>query len=163
MRRLLIGGALAALLFGASVPAALAVSPEQGSFDVVQNYTTDDICPFEVTVRSTVTGHFQAFFDQAGNNVSYMEHDVFVDTLSANGKTLLGEPVRTNFQFSADASGITKWISTGAVERVMLPDGTMFWSAGRFDWLAHPGVNFTITPDNGRSGNVAAFCAALAP
>jgi hypothetical protein len=55
----------------------------------------------------------------------------------------------------------------GGVERVLLPDGTLFWSAGRFDWLAHfgdnPELTFTLTPDHGRSGNVDAFCAALAP
>ena len=57
---------------------------------------------------------------------------------------------------------VTHVYASGLVERVPLPDGTVFLSAGRLDFAAHPGSEFRIVPDVGRSGNVAAFCAALA-
>jgi hypothetical protein len=44
-----------------------------------------------------------------------------------------------------------------------LPDGSIFLSAGRIDFVGHPGEPFILTPDTGRAGNLAAFCAALAP
>jgi len=48
------------------------------------------------------------------------------------------------------------------VSRVPLPDGSVFFSAGRADFTVHPGVTFLISPDMGNPGNIAAFCAALA-
>jgi hypothetical protein len=62
-----------------------------------------------------------------------------------------------------DNGTFTHIFSNGLVERVPLPDGTLFVSAGRLDWINHPTASFLLTPDIGRSGNVAAFCAALSP
>ena len=42
-----------------------------------------------------------------------------------------------------------------------LPDGKTFQSAGRLEFVARGGL-FALTPDTGHSGDVAAFCAALA-
>jgi hypothetical protein len=63
-----------------------------------------------------------------------------------------------------DSSGyITNEIADGLVERVVLPDGSLFLSAGRADFIDHPGVIFLLTPDHGTPADVAAFCAALSP
>ncbi len=50
---------------------------------------------------------------------------------------------------------------SGAVEKVPLPDGGLFITAGRIDWTLHTDQDVVIVPDIGHSGNVAAFCAAL--
>jgi hypothetical protein len=50
----------------------------------------------------------------------------------------------------------------GLVEKVWLPDGSLFISAGRIDWMTHPGM-FVLSADKGYPGNIAGFCAALAP
>ncbi len=63
------------------------------------------------------------------------------------------------YEFDADFNLVSA-IARGGIMRVPLPDGSVFWSAGRFDFLANS-ATFTITPDAGRSGNVEAFCAAL--
>jgi hypothetical protein len=57
----------------------------------------------------------------------------------------------------------TAVVATGVAEKIPLPDGTLFVSAGYVDFLDHPGVSFILSPDRGNPGNVAAFCAALAP
>jgi len=63
-----------------------------------------------------------------------------------------------------DSSGnITHIYADGVGEKIPLPDGTLFISAGRLDFADHPGVNFTLSPDHGHTGNLAAFIAALSP
>jgi hypothetical protein len=57
---------------------------------------------------------------------------------------------------------VTHVFASGVVEKILLPDGTFFISAGRLDFLGHPGATFVLSPDVGNSGNVDAFCAALA-
>jgi hypothetical protein len=47
------------------------------------------------------------------------------------------------------------------LERVRLPDGSLFISAGRVDFTGN-GPDFIVTPDNGATVNLAGFCAALA-
>ncbi|MGZ6265642.1 MAG: hypothetical protein ACXWN4_01880 [Candidatus Limnocylindrales bacterium] len=84
------------------------------------------------------------------------------DTFSANGKTLTGTPFTFNIEARFDSDGNLKSLTAaGVVERVQLPDGSTFFSAGRVDYLAHPDVQFILTPDEGHSGDVPAFCAAL--
>jgi hypothetical protein len=63
--------------------------------------------------------------------------------------------------FDADGN-VTHVYSSGLVAKTRLPDGSMFVSAGRLDFVARD-ANFVLTPDVGTSGNIAGFCAALAP
>jgi hypothetical protein len=86
------------------------------------------------------------------------------DTFTANGKTLVSEPYSIDARWFVDSNGnLTKYVSTGPVERVWLPDGSLFNSAGRIIWLGPNNPPPLIVPDVGHSGNVAGFCAALAP
>jgi len=102
------------------------------------------------------------FFDQNGVLAHGVANTVEQDTFSANGVTLVGDPFHNIQQFVTDSNGnITHVYETGVLERVPLPDGSVFMSAGRLDFSLH-GSNFVMTPDNGKSGDVAAFCAALA-
>ena len=109
-------------------------------------------------------GSGQDFYDQ--NGVLVREHDNLVeqDTFSANGKSLTGVLFTFNLDFIIDSDGnATHAYATGVAERVQLPDGSWFVSAGRLDFAAHGFPDFIITPDHGGAVNLAGFCAALAP
>jgi hypothetical protein len=83
------------------------------------------------------------------------------DTSIANGKSITGEPYTTNVEILLDSTGaITNIDAAGVVEKLALPSGAIFLSAGRI-FLQHPGVTFLLSPDVEHSGDVAAFCAAL--
>jgi len=62
--------------------------------------------------------------------------------------------------FNSDGNN-TDVFTDGVLERVRLPDGGLFISAGRVDFTGN-GPDFTVTPDNGATVNLAGFCAALA-
>jgi hypothetical protein len=51
--------------------------------------------------------------------------------------------------------------ANGLVEKVPLPGGGLFITAGRVDFAAHGFPQFLITPDVGAAVNLAGFCAAL--
>jgi hypothetical protein len=163
LRRLLIVGAaaLGAAVFASS---AAAVAPVTSSGTFTQTQVADDLCPFAVTIVSTITYRETDFYDQAGKQTMALIHVVEQDVFSANGKALTGIPFTFELQFLLDSAGnFTNVFASGVVEKVPLPDGSVFLSAGRLDFAARPNSGFALTPDVGRSGNVAGFCAALAP
>jgi hypothetical protein len=157
-------------LFAAAVVAAVFASvasadrPEMFQFEFTNTGTLTGVCPFDITVESTVSGTGEDFFDKTGALIR--EHDTIVeqDTFSANGKSLTGIPFTFNLQFVVDSSGdLTHVYATGVAERVPLPDGSFFISAGRLDFAAHGFPDFILTPDQGGTVNLAGFCAALSP
>jgi hypothetical protein len=115
-----------------------------------------------VTITATVVGTETTFYDQSGQVTRIQVHLVEQDVFTANGQTLMGLPYTFNIQVLFEDGELTHVYASGLVARVPLPDGTVFLSAGRLDFAAHPGSDFRIVPDVGRSGDVAAFCAALA-
>jgi len=122
------------------------------------------VCAFDVNVDSVVTGFEIDYFDKDGNLVRAEVHQVEQDTFSANGKTLTGLPFTFNLHVRFDENGdATAVVATGVAEKIILPDGSLFVSAGWLDFADHPGVGFVISPDRGNPGNIAGFCAALAP
>ena len=127
-----------------------------------------DLCPFSINVDSTFNGHALDFVDKNGVVVNTRIHVVEQDTFTANGKTLVGLPFTFNIEMFFDSDGnMTGFLADGVLERVPLPDGKMFVSAGRLDAFAylldHPDAVFILTPDKGNPGNLAGFCAALSP
>lgn len=154
----------AAVVTAVFAPAAGAAAPDHFQFQFTNTGTLTGACPFDITVDSTVRGSGQDFYDQ--NGVLVREHDNLVeqDTFSANGKSLTGVPFTFNLDFIIDSDGnATHAYATGVAERVQLPDGSWFVSAGRLDFAAHGFPDFIITPDHGGAVNLAGFCAALAP
>jgi hypothetical protein len=147
------------------VPAAAAAQPIKTPFSgVTFSSVLSGVCTFDVNVDATVSGFEIDFFDQNGNITEAYVHQVEQDTFTANGKTLTGIPYTLNLDVLFDSSGnITHVFSNGLVEKIPLPDGTLFVSSGRVDFVDHPGVTFVLSPDVGNPGNVAGFCAALAP
>ena len=103
-------------------------------------------------------------FDQNGALTRIYIHATEQDTFTANGKTLVGLPYTTNTQLLFDSNGnLIHQYSEGNIEKIPLPDGTLFISAGRLDFEDHPNADFLLSPDKGNQGNLAALIAALSP
>jgi hypothetical protein len=131
--------------------------PQQAEFD----YTVTDICSFPIDVHASLTGTATLLFNKDGS-VRVVFHANEVDTFSANGKSIQTEPYTYNLHVLFDPAGnLIQNTQAGVVVRMWLPDGTLFISAGRVDALNVTG--YLISPDSGHTGNIDAFCAALAP
>jgi hypothetical protein len=150
-------------VMGVYANSAAAVRPTRMAIDETVVTVVNDLCGFPVTVTSTQVGVETTFYDQNGTVTRIQAHAVEQDVFTANGQSLTGLPYTFNVRVLFEDGELTHVYASGLVSRVPLPDGTMFLSAGRLDFAAHPGAEFLIVPDVGRSGNVAAFCAALAP
>jgi hypothetical protein len=123
-----------------------------------------DVCPFPVSVEGDSPGTVRDYFDESGALTRIEVHATEQDTFTANGKSLTGEPYTFNIRILFDSSGaIAQFVFAGVVERVVLPDGSLFLAAGLVDFAAHGFPEALIAPDKGTSGNVEGFCAALSP
>jgi hypothetical protein len=160
MRRTALGATLVALCLGAFAESA-AAAPQKGVWD--NSFTNDpvSICPFTVYATGHQTGQVINFFDKSGALTRTQIHATEQLTLSANGRTLTAEPIHINLFVDWGPNGELEHVYlAGVVARIPLPNGTTFLSAGRLDFIAR-GVDFAVTPDVGRSGDVGALCAAL--
>jgi hypothetical protein len=152
------------VLGAASVVAtyALAGPPTKQPFRDTFTQTVTGICGFPLEVTLSVRGTETDFFDQAGELVSVHLHVTEQDTFSANGKTVTGEPFTFTIFISLENGEATAVLARGVAEKIRLPDGKLFLSAGVIDFLAQ-NVPFSIRTDHGRTGDINAFCAALSP
>lgn len=158
----LVGLFVALLSAGALAGTASAATPVRMPFDITGiPATLSGVCSFDVSVLSNEQGTTIVWFDANGVPTHVVQPTTEQDTFSANGKTVTGLPYTFELNVLFDASGNPTHIySSGEVERIVLPDGTLFLSAGRTDFINHPG-GFVISPDEGHPGDVAALCAAL--
>jgi hypothetical protein len=162
LRLLVLLSLLALSATGVLAHPAAAVEPTREPIDITDTFVVEDICSFPVTITATLVGTETTFYDQSGEVTRVQIHVVEQDVFTANGETLTGLPYTFNIQILFEDGEEAHVYASGIVARVPLPDGTVFLSAGRLDFAAHPGSEFRIVPDVGRSGDVAAFCAALA-
>ena len=166
MRRLLFIVAAAVLGAAAFAQSAAAVAPIREDFTFTDATTVlTDVCSFPVTVVFSGTGTETDFFDENGNLTRVQIHQVEQDVFTANGETLVGLPYTFNLQvlFDRESGEVTHVFANGVASRVPLPGGDFFLTAGRVDFIAHPGADFLLQPDVGAQGNIAGFCAALSP
>ncbi len=154
--------AVSAAIF--ALPAA-ATAPVKYSFTFPFTIVLTDICSFPITLDSTINATEIDYFDQSGTTLIRWDwHAEQQDTFTANGKTLVGLPYHYHLETLLDSNGnMTHQFGSGLFEKVPLPDGSLFIGAGRADFAAHPGVLIILSPDKGNPGNLAGFCAALAP
>jgi hypothetical protein len=103
------------------------------------------------------------YFDKHGALIRVFDHFTGVDIPSANGKVLTGLPITDNVEWILENGEGTHEFSHGMMEKVILPDGTLFFSVGWLDVMLFSAQGGFVTVDRGLSGDVAAFCAALAP
>jgi hypothetical protein len=155
---------IAVAVLGAAVLATYAAAgpPTKVSFDAPFTDTVSGICSFPLGVAGSFRGTETDFFDQSGELVRADLHVVEQDTWSANGKTLTGEPFTFNIFVSFEDGQVTALLARGVAEKIPLPDGKLFISAGVVDFLAQ-GVPFTLRTDLGVTGDIDALCAALSP
>ena len=141
----------------AASPAA-ADSPTHG-MDIFTGYLEyTDGCTFTIYEKYTQNYTYTDFFDKNGTWTWTIAHITEVSTYTANGKTLISLPYKYEWKIVADSNGnLTHLYMMGVQLKVPLPDGSVFFSAGRLDWL-NP-----TTPLKGTTKNLAGFCAALAP
>ena len=153
---------IAVAVLGAAVLATYAAAgpPTKVSFDAPFTDTVSGICSFPLGVAGSFRGTETDFFDQSGELVRADLHVVEQDTWSANGKTPTGEPFTFNIFVSFEDGQVTALLARGVAEKIPLPDGKLFLSAGVIDFLVQ-GVPISIRTDHGVTGDVDAFCAAL--
>lgn len=154
----LVAVAAAAAIF---VPAAAASPPDKftGSFSATSVLTEG--CPFPITVDSTGTFTEIDYFDASGALTRVYVHVVEQDTFTAKN-SLTGVPFTFNIEILFDSSGeVTQALASGIVEKVPLPSGGLFITAGLVDFIARGNPPFILTPDVGATVNLDAFCAAL--
>jgi hypothetical protein len=123
-----------------------------------------DVCSFPITVDSSANITEIDYFSNDGALTRAYLHVVEQDTFSANGKSLTGVPFTFNIEALFDDNGdVVHAFADGIVEKVRLPDGSLFLTSGRVDFVAHGNPPFILTPDVGATVNLDGFCAALSP
>jgi hypothetical protein len=117
-----------------------------------------DLCAFPVTEQSTVNGTLTIF--TVANRTQAAFRGTEQDVLSANGVSLMGLPYHADVTAPVESDGSFGLLTThGVQQKVLLPDGSFFISAGR-GVAADGGV--VIIPQRGGSVNLDRLCAALA-
>lgn len=158
----LIAAATAALSW-LPMTTATASTPSVTTFHFVPPVDTlTGLCSFPVLLNATLDGTRTDHVDANGNPTFSDFHSIEQDVLSANGVTLTATPYVNQQKWIYDSSGnIVHIYAVGVIERIPLPDGETFLSAGRTDQINRDNPA-ALTPDVGRSGDVASLCAALA-
>ncbi len=153
-----------ALLLASS---ACATPPSRLSYEFTASGTLTGLAEFDIQVDSVCQNTETQYFDKSGALTRIYIHIVEQDTFTAlveNGKTLMNEPYAFSVQMDFDEDGnITNWFTEGNQGKVPLPNGKLFKSAGRTDWMNHPGVGFVLWPDKGACVNLDGFIEALSP
>jgi hypothetical protein len=146
-----------------SAGTAYGAKPLVDHFEQTNVSVLTDVCSFPVMVSAHGDVTVRVHFDSQGRVTAIEAHVTETDTFSANGNTLVGLPYPALDRLTFDSQGnITSEKVSGIIERVRLPNGKLFISAGLFhpDFTSEGG--FTLVPDHGHSGDVGALCAALA-
>ena len=155
---------VAAVVLAVFVPTAAADQPIISQKTSSLTTTLTGACSFPITVTATMTETDRFYSDHDGVLTRATANVTEQDSFSANGKQLTGLPYTFNLYALFDSSGnITQLYADGVVERVLLPDGSVFQSAGQVNFGAQGFPDFSVTPDAGTAQNLAGFCAALAP
>ena len=120
-----------------------------------------DLCSFDVSYAFHINSNETRFFDAAGNQTMFQNHQAEQDTFSANGKTLVSQVYHVTFQGFFDENGDLTLVGNGVFIRVPLPGGGVFIGAGRVNSFGNSSI--VLSPDHGAFKNVDRFCAALSP
>jgi hypothetical protein len=152
--------AASAGLLLASMAGASAQRPDKTYFSGTGGGTFTNLCGFPIDVSVQNSGFYTDFYKD-GNHIRTQAHVTEQDTFTANGTTLVGRPYRSMGKLVFSASGdLLEFHIHGVLEKVKLPDGSLFIAAGQIDVLA-AGFGFVVNPDSGVTKNLDAFCAAL--
>jgi|GEM_PF-4875691 len=145
--------------------------------DFVLDDTLVGICDFPIHVTDRGDLKTRIVFDELFQpKVLTVKHNEFYNTYEANGKKLEGLKTYYMLQVLFRDGVLKDFNAGGVIEKIPLPDGTLFISAGlvslkpKFDLPQDvPGVGsllssgdfYSIVVGAGASGDVSAFCNAL--
>jgi len=146
MRQRLVASVIVVLgVVGIAAPAAIATSPTTDVIPINFSFTPpllSSACGFTVTRHVEGTLTIRTFYDAAGNFVRELDQYKLVETLSANGMTLVGRTVQnitvkllpngsytiafvaTDFRLPVPGSGIA-FGSVGRLVLLFAPDNTL--------------------------------------
>ena len=157
----LVGGLVLALSATTAPVASAAAYTERGGFTYdTDPYVLSNFCSFDLSVVSHLVFTYEYIEVPSGVAQVQQVHITELDAVTGPGATLVGLPYRFNELLRYDVNGnLVGNTSAGGVSRFVLPDGSMFWSAGRADFMTGGGGG--LTPEVGHSGNTAALCAAV--
>lgn len=152
----------ASVFLGAAGAARNPDAPVMSPIDETFVRVVTDLCAFPVTVESHVEGTLRFYLDRqtdtlAAINIAVTETDTFI----ANGNTIVSDPFAARNRLVFDPEGNVTETLHGLIEKITLPDGTTFVSAGRAS-ETNGEPRFIIGPEVGHTGDVDALCAALA-
>jgi hypothetical protein len=152
---------VAAATVFALTPAAQADPPSRTPEVVTHSATTTELCDFPVTISGTLSGVVTV--RDNGTTTTVTATPAEQDTFTANGITLTSMVYRFRLSLVIDDSTgkIVGGDFTGVAEKVPLPNGELFITAGHTYEVLHPTEDIVIIPDVGNTGDVAALCAAL--
>jgi hypothetical protein len=160
--RIVIALAITLSALGVTTFSVLANPPVRDILTLTSSADVTDVCPFPIHIEASSQGPETIFFDKSGALVKISVLATEEDVISANGKTLTTLPYSYHVEFLYDSSGnFTHIYVDGVAMKIRLPDGTLFITAGRSDFMAHPGAPLILIPDKGTPGKIDAFCAAL--
>jgi hypothetical protein len=158
-RAAVLAGLATVGLAGVNAPFAFAATPTfqqfQGSFTEVDTQT----CGFPITVNENFAADVQFFYDEQGNLIRSLNHIQLRGTDSANGVSLLETADFTHtYDFTTGVNG-----DLGVISHVIVPSGgTVLIDAGRVLSDDQGNVLFAAGKHQVLSGDISAYCAALA-
>ncbi len=118
----------------------------------------DGVCPFTFRLSAQGTTVYNVVFTANGVRTGLDFMTTETDTLvGPNNVPLVSRPYTSKEHITFDAAGNGHDFVTGNIATFILPDGSVFMSAGRVTSVG----GYVIVPDFGRAGNVNALCAAL--
>jgi hypothetical protein len=144
-------------------PAAQARTIVHQTFSFPVNDVIGDECPFPIQRSGQVSGHVEAFYDDAGNFIKVILHFSNTFTFSANGSSLSESDHYNEFDVGFDGGGAPSTeILAGLITHIRLPHGgTVVLEAGRIVFDVATDTMVFQAGNDVTSGEEAAFCAAL--
>jgi hypothetical protein len=147
--------------------AALAVAPDVQTYAVDNSFIPPQLsgaCGFNVTRHVEGTLTVSTFFDANGNFARELDRYHLNETLSANGRTLVGRTIQ-NISVTLYSDGSFAVAFVGSDFRLPVPgSGISFGSVGRFVLFVASDGTEAVTQDVGNVRmDFGSICAALAP
>lgn len=128
--------ALALTALAAFAPNAEANTQTISPVDVTVD-ATYNVCSFPISEMAHNVGFRIRFYDNNGEKYKAIWQITGQDVLSANDKSLTSDPYNWSAELDfAPGNVLISESVTGVAEKLVLPDGTLFLSAGWIDWLA---------------------------
>ena len=159
--RRLLATVLAVMAVASLAETAEANTVIRDSVNVTFAVSVTNLCSFPVTITGTETGTRTRYFDNAGVKFMAIFQLTEQDTFSANGVSITGLPYSFMLERDFTNGVFTSQVATGEQEKLVLPNGTLFVSAGFLDFLAQGGGIDGLSPEHGVTGDIGALCAAL--